>query len=562
MLEHEDMKDRLVSLVLGELSEPARSEVRKHATECDLCRTELKRLETLLRCASERKELVADEVTCRSAKANLVAALGSEAQSNETARPDYRRAFERRRIMTFAKLSIAAMVAVVAGLIGLSKLDKPAAQPEGPFGRFTLLAKACAAEETLFAGNSILHIQNEITVRAYATSDPCQAALKNIWLPMASVKADGTLRMDQLNLPARPESYIVTDHSWYDPATGRFARVLKADGKVVFANAYDGRAIYTTEPNIGGGLRIAREAIVAGFIPPSSPAEYLGIAAGLKTSLARNTTMIQDVVEGTLPDGTSAHIYKVGMPDPNGGLDSYWLFKVRDDDSTVAEKEFILLGQSRLLIRRALTESVEAPGVAWDLQGLTGLAGEADAKQPVSVNANMVVPNVSVEHMVQTATFETYVFSVKPSWVENIEITDSIDPATPGERMFILTGRADDHRHVVLVQSPTYNKMLGMVVRMGKQVYASPNGFKVWGGGRDKWLAQVLLQSAQYAIKDPPSEDRTGYILESPAGTFPAIAINGQLSETELHALIDNLIPARQSLARTPDSLQNKRPVP
>jgi hypothetical protein len=90
--------------------------------------------------------------------------------------------------------------------------------------------------------------------------------------------------------------------------------------------------------------------------------------------------------------------------------------------------------------------------------------------------------------------------------------------------------------------------MMGRVVKAGQVVYTSGNGFKVWGGGPQKWFAQILLQSAQASIKDPPSEDRIGYVFESPAGTFPALAINGPVSDEELHKLVDSLMPAKDYL--------------
>lgn len=433
------------------------------------------------------------------------------------------------------KLGVAAVFAIGAGLFGVLQMNKP-----------DLLNKACAAEQGLFAGTKIVHIQNEIVV--YAVAADGNEEWNDVWLPMCSVKTDGSLKLNQLKLPSKSESYIVTDHSWYDPATGCFARTLKAEGAVVFANAYDGQAVYTTAPKLGGGLQIVPETIQAGFTPPQSPAEYLGIAAGLKTSLSNHAALVQNVTEGKLLDGKAAHIFKVGLPDPNDQLDTYWLFKVRDEDSTIAEKEFVMSGEPRLLIRRALTESVDAPAVAWNLQGLEGLAAEPAPGQQVSVTPDMVIPSVSIEHMVNTAKFETYVFAVRPAWVGAIDITDAIDPASLGQRMFILAAHADDHRHLVFVQSPTYNAMLGPLVKKGTLVYTSPNGFKVWGGGRDKWLAGILLQSAAYIIKDPPAENRTGYVLESPSGTFPALAINGPLSEVELHNLVDSLISAKQYL--------------
>jgi hypothetical protein len=242
------------------------------------------------------------------------------------------------------------------------------------------------------------------------------------------------------------------------------------------------------------------------------------------------------------------------MPNPDGQSDSWWLFKVRDDDSTIAEKEFVLLRRPRLLIRRVLTESVEAPAVSWNLNEIEGTG--AQTTQQVSMTPDMVIPGVSVQHMVERAKFETYVFSAKPSWTGAVEITDCIDPASLGGRMFITTARAEDHRHLVLVQSPTYNALLGGFVKQGNVVYMSPNGFKVWGGGPQKWYSQILLQSARASIQDPPSEDRIGYILESPAGTFPALAINGPVTDEELHTLVDSLIPTKEYLKSQPPQRQ------
>jgi hypothetical protein len=378
-----------------------------------------------------------------------------------------------------------------------------------------------------------------------------------VWLPMCSMKPDGTLRMNQLKFNTALESYVVTDHSWYDPTTGCFSRILKTGDSVVFANSYDGRFVYDANVAASGAVQVNRQPIAAAFKPPESPAEYLGLAAGLPTSLSQDDSMVQSVQESTLADGESIHVYTVGLPDPNGQLQSYWFFKVRDKDSTIAEKEFVLQGRSQLLIRRVLTEPAQSPGVAWDLAGLEGTATQAS--QQVSVTTDMVVQGVSIQHMVDRATFETYVFSTRPAWTGEIEIIDCIDPATPGGRMFIFAARAADGRHLVLVQSPTYNMALGRSAKRGTLVYTSPNGFKVWGGGPEKWYSKILLESARASIKDPPSDDRIGYVLESPAGTFPALAVNGPLSDDEFHKLIDSLTPAKDSLRSSGGNLQNKQ---
>lgn len=404
---------------------------------------------------------------------------------------------------------------------------------------------ACANEESLFKGTEIIHIQNEIIVHAGGQPNQMEPGLDFTWLPMNSMKSDGKLRFSQLKMMLAPESYVVTDHSWYDPVTGRFARVLKTGNDVVFANSYDGRFIYDANVVPDGLTQVAKQALAAGFKAPQSPAEYLGLAAGMKTALAKDNSMVQKVEEGTLVGGEPAHIFTVGTPDPNGQLLGYFLFKVRDKDSTIVEKEFVLQGHTQLIIRRVRTEQVEAPGISWNL---AEIEGATTTNQQVTVTPDMIVQNVSVQHMVDRAKFETYAFSTTPAWTGAIRITDCIDPASLGGRMFIMTARADDRRHLVLVQSPTYNMMLGPLVRAGQIVYTSANGFKVWGGGPQKWFSQILLQSAQSDIQDPPSEDRIGYILESPAGTFPALAINGPVSDEELHKLVDSLMPAKEYL--------------
>ncbi len=43
----------------------------------------------------------------------------------------------------------------------------------------------------------------------------------------------------------------------------------------------------------------------------------------------------------------------------------------------------------------------------------------------------------------------------------------------------------------------------------------------------------------------PPAKDRTCYLLETPEGTFPALAVNGALTDAELHGLVDSLVRAK-----------------
>jgi hypothetical protein len=122
---------------------------------------------------------------------------------------------------------------------------------------------------------------------------------------------------------------------------------------------------------------------------------------------------------------------------------------------------------------------------------------------------------------------------------------DVLDLPSPPHRMFAMIHPAKDKRHVVLAQAHSFNENLGPAAHGGKLVYTSPQGVKVWSGKQDQWLAEILLSSARASIADPPAKDRTGYLLETPEKTFPVLAVNGTLTEAELHELVDSLVPAK-----------------
>jgi hypothetical protein len=158
----------------------------------------------------------------------------------------------------------------------------------------------------------------------------------------------------------------------------------------------------------------------------------------------------------------------------------------------------------------------------------------------------MVIRDVSVEHMIEKASFSTYVFKSAPAWTGERQITDILDIVSPPQRMFAIAHRGKDGRHVVLLQSASYNKMLAPLAKTAKVVYTSPSGVSVLSGGEqmDQWLAGILLESSRAVINDPPSAERTGYLLQTPKGTNPALAVNGRLTAGELRQLIDSLIQA------------------
>jgi hypothetical protein len=466
-----------------------------------------------------------------------------------------RRPYLHRRALVAA--GIAALVLLVVSLVVHLGPGKNVAEK---ISAFSLLSRAWAAEEPLFTGSGVVSIEREIVLTA--VSDPELAQMR--WLPIMAMEASGMPRSHQLTLPAKPgEQYTVRDQTWYEPATGRFVRLLTAGGRPVFANSYDGGSVYSLEGDPSGALRPVGRPVAENFHAPTSPAELLGMSAGLSDLLKRKDeglVLLPDEV--TLSDGSRARVVKASFPQggPAELADTYWLFRIRVKDDLVAEMEWVVAGKPALVVRRLETGKVDAPGVPWNLAGVELPAPQAEKRPTPAITPDMVVPDVSVARMVEKADFETYIPASNPSWTNRRDIADILDLPSPPHRMFAITYLAADGRHVVLVQSYTYNSMLGPFSKQGTLVYTSPAGVKVWSGPRDKWLAGILLQSTRYVTNASPAEDRTGYLLETPAGTFPALAINGQVTDAELHSLVDSLIPAREYKEGAPAAAPAPKP--
>jgi hypothetical protein len=417
---------------------------------------------------------------------------------------------------------------------------------EGQFdtSAFTLLGKAYAAEQGVFQRGRVVHIVNEILVRPIA--DPALARTR--WFPMVSLEANGKPRFHQLSLAAKPvEDYTVTDESWYEASSGRFVRQLTVGGAPIYANSFDGQAVYWFNTSGGTPAQVEKHATTADFQPPRDAEQLLGIAAGLPARLdEKDKNLVSDAGEVSLDDGTKGRLLRVSYPprDANTKQDAYMLFAIRNDDNRIARIEFVVEGKSLYEVRRVTTETIDRADIAWNLAGVADAAARTANAPPASITPDMVLSDVSVKQMVEKATFPTYIFQSNPSWAGERQITDILDIVNPPNRMFAITYRAQDGRHVVLIQSATYNRMLEPITKIAKVIYTSPSGVKVLSGAQDKWLAGILLQSSQATIQDPPSENRTGYLLQTPDGTFPALAVNGALTDEELHALVDSLVRA------------------
>jgi hypothetical protein len=454
----------------------------------------------------------------------------------------------RRRNAIRTVLAIAMAAAVLLAVTLFPFGDGILVSPKGD--AFSLLAQAAAAEARLFAADDIVALVSEIIVDPIA--DPTLGGGR--WLPLISIGADGKPRFHQLKLGTEPgeQGYTIRDESWYDPATRRFAHVLTLKGRPLFANAYDGRSIRLLELDEQGRPRMKDEPVTPAFEPPKDPGHFLGIIGVALSSSSKDDFGRPDLVrdEGPiqLADGSPARALRVTFSerDADIGIDAYSRVFIRDESHRVESLEFFISGKKVYTIRRGEAAGPREPRYGWDLAGLRPAVeqDEAGPKLPVRTLADMIRLDVSPDDMAKRADFPVYIFNGNPGWTTRRQIVDMFDVASPPHRMFAAVYPAKDKRHVVLLQAHTFNAEVGPLVRKSQLLYTSPAGFKVWSNKNDKSLARILLSSigsTRIIFSDRPAEDCSGYLLETPEGTYPALAVNGVLTDAELHGLVDRL---------------------
>ena len=556
--------EQLTAFVLGYFSEEEVSDMTRHLVECEDCRVKVREHGKLLECAREISEISADEQMCKSAKEAVLAV----AEGAEKARPrpiiniqNIGRIIMKSRI---TKLSAVAAIMIIVIFVGWLSSNPDS---NGQISSFALLSRAYAAEQTLFCNAGITHIANEIILYPEPESDAGQllsdlesevtqdrniAFIKNWlshrWLPVYSLTADGRPREHELELTKfTDKAIIVSDLAWYDSATGQFARVLKTDDQMLFANSYDGDFIYTKWKDSKGKLQIDIEAITEEFQVPDNPADFLGIAAGIKGSVPReHYPPIQDVITETLKDGTPVRAYKLGFADPWENVDTYFVFKINTHADIIDEIECVVEGRTTRVHRRVVAETVDSPEFSWNLAELS--ADEMVAG--VKVDAGEGVNIVTVQQMAQRATSAVYVFARDPSWTNQRTIYDLPDEASTPARFFCATYRAKDGRDIVLTQGESFNRYFVAILKKFNEVgksapwtYVSENGFKALHQDDkegEMWWTEFALKSSGFE----PSANRVGYILMSPENIFMVLAINGPISARELQGLVDSLVPA------------------
>lgn len=419
-------------------------------------------------------------------------------------------------------------------------------KPNGP-GRYQavqLLAQAWANEAKWFEEQGIIHMTNEIVVPPI--DDPILSQLR--WYPMVALDQNGKIHMNQLQLSAETGAgYSVLDEVWFEPSSKRFIRILSLYGKAIFVTSYDGQRVYSIESDEQGKRNIVSHAVTESFQAPLDPTGLLGFAPGLKAQIDQQSEVfpIEFVGESELEDGTPVQLFKLTPQQLDTTADNAMIYKIDKNDVTVAEIEWRLNGKSILRIRRMSKETVLEPAIPWNLDGIEVDDTLTPRKMQPSVMSDVILMNVSIDHIMERATFPVYLLDNNPPWVQDCTHADLLDVTSPPKRMFMSVYRANDMRHVVLIQSETFNQTIGTQAKTGTLVYVSPNGCKAWSTPQGNTMATIILQSVFSVTKQKPADKPTSYVLETPDETFPCLAINGSLTEEELHALVDSLSTAK-----------------
>ncbi|MFC1764394.1 hypothetical protein ACFL6U_20265 [Planctomycetota bacterium] len=469
-----------------------------------------------------------------------------------------------RIIMKSRITHVAAALLLLVGIVALSWPGK-----SEPYTMISLLSVSNAAEQSLFyQTDGIRFMTNRIVLypRTSPTSQELldklsadvtqennmafiQAYLQHAALPLTMLGADGQPEMFNLQVSRdAQESMTLIDESWYDMASGRFVRIVRQGDQVLFANAYDGQAVYLARRSAAGNLEVDRQAISASFQAPSNPADFLGMAAGIAHSVPqKHYPPVHDVYDETLADGSAMRVYQLGFKNPWDSFDTYYLFKQSVADNTLMEIRCVVGNEVLSEHQRVATELVEAPGVAWDLERLT-TAEDAQASdvQSQSIGFTFLAP----EDLTDVDDFKAALFATSPAWTQKRTLVQVPDPIGAGK---LLVGfyEAEDGRHVIMTMAKSFNQYMGTLVQRIEQGgqpfpwdHTSVAGFKIHRQ-REKaaslWWTEIAIKNSGF----DPAPNRQGFFGRTPDGFYFTIAVNGPVSDQEMRSLADSLIDAR-----------------
>ncbi len=417
-------------------------------------------------------------------------------------------------------------------------------KPEDPQQFLGMVTKAMAAQQELVYSGGVTYLAVEHVLPA--VSDPSTA--RSRWFSLTSIRPDGTLQSNRVMMSARPnQPYEVKEELWLDYEGGRFSHVISFEGEVLFANSFDGTNINTISVETEGNL-ISFPAAPEFSLPERLP-QRLGMLAEwdslLSTNYVEQHKRMSLTGEQILESGERVRILETkGLPDPSGKINYSHFRRIRISDNTLAETEFISRGETSILTRYSQPEKVLPHESPWKLVGLQTVPDPVRELYGLSLEMDVIRTGVTREEILELVEFPVCDFDSNPAWTDSASIYFIRMFFSLAGHTTIVYKAAPGGKHVVLSLAEYWSHLAKMFkVSESDPLYISSGGFKLYSRGeKSKWSANIAITASSGVHGDQPSEDRTAYYIEMPDGTWCQLAINGTLSDSELHALVDKLV--------------------
>jgi hypothetical protein len=505
----------------------------------------------------DRPETGMDERILSDASSVMKQACAASAQT--------RTVLDWRQIMRSPITRAAAVIAVIASTIWAyyQSVDHPSGTPTV----LSLLNAATATENAWFTGDQTVHIVNRIVISPQHDTNDLGKLFENLesnfdqenldalqrgllrprGMEFFSLNPFGHRHQHHLELvDAQAGEATIEDCSWYDPMTGKYARMLIRNDRVLFGHSYDGYSVYLAQRDGQGELTIQSEPVTASFSAPKNIADFLGsTAASVQQLLEEKDMLIRGKpTESTLRD-KSVLVYKLTYFDLADEGYPYAQLSVDKNDQSIAKVEFITDEKSALTIDCLSRTQGEFPPVGWDLSALPG-SHETPAPD-VAVRSEIGWDGLTIQEVAERATFPVFVFGKDPYGTLRRTVYEDIDPVSPPDRVYSIIYETQQNVAVGLLQCRTLDRFVKAETKnvdlQAIQALTTPNGFKFYGLDADgnASLLNVLFDR----LNKTAAENRSIYLLISPDDQFMFLGVDGWLPHSELEQLTASLISAQ-----------------
>ena len=469
-----------------------------------------------------------------------------------------------RRIMRSPITRAAAVIAVIVSIVWATY--QTVGNPIGTPTFSTLLNAATATENAWFTGEQTVHIVKHIVIYPQHDANDLGTLMENLesnydltnleafarrfltpqGMAFFSLDQNGNRHDHQLELvDPQAGKATIEDHIWYDPDTGRYARLLTRTDQVLFVHSFDGQRVHLAQRDDQGKLKVQSNPATASFSAPQDLAGFLGSTTARVRQLLDGKDMLirSKPTESTLR-GKAVDVYKLSYIDfLDEGL-PYVQLSVDKNDQSFVRIEFITNQKTTMTIDHLSRTQGELPPVGWDMSALPG--SHETAVPDVTVRSEMGRSGLTVQEMAERATLPVYVFGKDPYGTLRRTIYESIDWVSPTDRAFAIIYKTQQNIAVGLLQSPTldrFAKAQNIDLQTVQGFLTTSHGFKVCAldANQNAYILNLLFVS----LNKKAADNRSCYLLLSPDDQILFLGIDGWLSHHELEQLIESMVSAQ-----------------